>query len=161
MRKSGAVRSFTRAGACALVLALTACAARIDARGNLPDADSLAQMKPGKTTREQVLQALGSPSSVAMFDEETWLYMSQRTETVAFFSPKVTERKVVIVQFDKRGVLSDVKTMGLDAARDVEPVDRVTPTAGNELTILDQIVGNFGRFGKERGKTPGSGDSGY
>lgn len=150
-----------RYAACALALILLgACAARIDARGNLPDPEILGQIKAGRSTRDQVQQLLGSPSSVAVFDEETWYYVSQRTETVAFLAPKIIDRKVVVVQFNNKGVVSEVQTKGIEDGRDVNPVDRVTPTAGNELTILDQMVGNFGRFSKEKGKPQGGGDSG-
>ena len=40
----------------------------------------------------------------------------------------------------------DVKILGLEDAQKIEMVDRVTPTAGKELTILKQIFGNIGRF---------------
>ena len=131
-----------------LALALAACAPRFDARGNLPDPEQLAEIKPGTHTRQEVSEILGSPSSTAFLDNETWYYISKSTETLAFFEPTVRERQVVIVRFDDKGVVSDVKTLGLEQGRRIEPVDRVTPTAGHELTIMEQLFGNFGRFNK-------------
>lgn len=131
-----------------IVMALGACAPRIDTRGNLPDPERLAEVKPGLLTRDEVANILGSPSTIATFDEETWYYISKRTETVAFLEPEIGERMVVIVRFDSKGVVSGVETLGVEDGRVVRPVDRKTPTAGNELTILDQLIGNFGRFNK-------------
>lgn len=132
----------------ALALAVVACSPRIDSRGNLPDPDRLAEIKPGKHSRNDVAEILGSPSSIGVFDQETWYYISKRTEAVAFFKPEVAERQVVIVHFDKKGVVTGVETLGLKQSHAVEPVDRKTPTAGAELTIMQQLLGNMGRFNK-------------
>lgn len=132
----------------ALATALGGCAPRVDTHGNLADPERLAQIAPGKQNRGQVAELLGSPSSTAVFDNEVWYYISQRTETFAFFEPKVAERQIVIVEFDKDGVVSAVKTSGLEDGNDIEPVERVTPTEGKRLTVLEQIIGNLGRFGR-------------
>ncbi len=129
-----------------LALALTACASRITTRGNLPDPDRLAEIQPGQHSRDQVAEILGTPSSTAVFDQETWYYVSERTTTFAFFKPRVTRRKVVVLRFDEKGVVSDISTLGLKDGRVIVPVERETPTAGTELTILDQLIGNLGRF---------------
>ena len=142
MRGSGFTRTFSGTlrrplamGACAVLLAvsLSACEGRVAARGNLPDADRLAEI-------------LGTPSTVATFGDEAWFYVSELTETVAFLAPAVRERKVVIVLFDQKGVVTGVETKGLDAAVAVSPVGRKTPTVGKELTVLEQLVGNFNRL---------------
>ena len=129
-----------------VALGLGACASRIDTRGNLPDPDQIAQIKPGESNRTDVSQILGSPSTIGNFDGETWYYISNRTETIAFFDPKVEDRKIVIVRFDKGGQVSSLETRGLEAGKEIELVNRATPTAGNEFTLLQQLFGNLGRF---------------
>ena len=136
------------AGACVLTLGLTACAPRVDTRGNLPNPDQLASVAPGEHSKLEVMEILGSPSSIGSFGDDVWYYVSQRTETEAFFEPEVTERKVVIIRFNKKGVLEKVETKGLDAGQKIEPVERETPTVGNKMTILQQLFGNLGRFSK-------------
>lgn len=132
----------------AATVASAACTARVDMRGNLPDPDLVAQITVGKHDRNAVIETLGSPSTTAVFDDEVWYYISQRTETLAFLAPKVIERQVLIVHFDRRGIVAAIETHDLDDARTIERVERTTPTAGNELTFIDQLVGNFGRFNK-------------
>lgn len=134
------------AGIGVLALGLTACSPRIEIRGNLPDPERLAELRPGEFSREEVFEILGSPSSIAAFDQETWYYISERTETVAFMAPQVTDRKVLVLRFDGNGVLSDMQALGMDDGYAIRPVGRETPTAGNEITIMEQIFGNVGRF---------------
>lgn len=132
-----------------LAVTLTACAARLATRGNLPDPDLLAEITPGEHTRDEVAEILGSPSSTAVFDQETWYYISEQTETFAFFEPEIISRKVVIFTFDKKGVVTSVKSLKAEDGRFIEPVDRITPTAGKEITFIDQLFGNLGRFRKD------------
>ncbi len=125
---------------------LVACTPKIDVRGNLLDPERLSEVVPGEITRNEVEEILGTPSSKAVFDKETWLYVSQRTETLAFLEPEVKERSVVIVKFDKKGVVSKIETLTAENGKKVQPIDRVTPTTGNELKLIDQMFGNLGRF---------------
>ena len=118
----------------------------------LPDPERLAEISNGGFSRAEVAEILGSPSSVAVLEGETWYYISKRTETLAFFEPKVSDQQVVVVRFDKKGMVSEVQTLGLDEARTIEPAERETPTASNELTFFDQLIGNLGRFNKQQAK---------
>lgn len=149
-----------RAGA-ALVLALgiVACAPRVHNQGTEVDPERLSKIEVGKTNRDQVLEILGSPSNSSSFGPEVWYYINQRVHSTLFFQPEVDDRKVVVLAFDENGVVSDIETVGLADGRKVTPVDRVTPTAGHELTIFEQVLGNFGRFTKKPQK-PGPGGGG-
>ncbi len=81
-----------------------------------------------------------------LFKGESWYYISEKTETKAFLPPKKTSRKVVIIRFNKQGIVKEIKAIGLKEARDIRMVERITPTAGQEMTILKQVFGNIGRF---------------
>ncbi|MHA1598657.1 MAG: outer membrane protein assembly factor BamE [Alphaproteobacteria bacterium] len=141
-------RTATVAGIVVLGATLLACAPRLDTRGNKPDPERLAEIIPGEVSRDEVAEILGSPSSVAVFDQETWYYISQRTETVAFMEPELKEREIVILRFDDNGILAEIETRTAEAGKDVLPVTRKTPTAGNEIGFFEQMFGNLGRFRK-------------
>jgi len=136
--------------AACLTAALGACAPRIDVRGNVPDPERLSEIVPGEFSRNEVAEILGSPSSIAAFDEETWYYVSQRTETLAFFAPEIKERKVLILHFDTQGILADIEQLSAEDGRPIVPIERKTPTAGNEFKLLDQLFGNLGRFNSKK-----------
>jgi outer membrane protein assembly factor BamE (lipoprotein component of BamABCDE complex) len=129
-----------------LTLQLGACTANVAAHGHRLDAAALAQVEPGRSSQREVVQLLGSPSSLATFDNHTWYYISQRTERRSFYQEKIVAQDVVAIRFDDQGLVSQIDRHGLDEAREIEVVDRETPTAGNELTILEQFIGNIGRF---------------
>jgi outer membrane protein assembly factor BamE (lipoprotein component of BamABCDE complex) len=140
------------AAACLLV---AGCAAEINARGNLPPEDKLSQVTPG-LTRDQVLQILGSPSTVATFSDHAWYYIGQKTEDYAFYRPKVIERQVVVVHFDDLGQVSDVKMLDKDDGQSFEMVDRTSPTVSGDLSLMQQIFGNLGKSPALPGSTTDS-----
>ena len=137
-------------GVSLLAPALTACESRVNTRGNLLDPERVVDIRPGELNRDEVVEILGSPSSITPFGSDTWYYISQRTETFAFFEPKILERQIVVVSFDKKGKVVKVDTVGLEKAHKIIPVARKTPTHGNELTVLEQLIGNLGRFKNAR-----------
>ena len=134
----------------AVTLALGACSPTVRTHGHRLDDPALAQITPGQTSREQVAQLLGSPSALSTFDDSAWYYVSQRTERRSFYQKDVVEQKVVTISFDDQGLVSDVDQHDLDQARAIEPVERITPTEGNELSLFEQFVGNVGRFNLPR-----------
>src|SRR5919206_3036277 len=122
--------------AIAVAMTLAGCAGRVDTRGNLADPEVVGQITPGQSTRGTVQDLLGSPTTVATFNDRTWYYIGRKTEKVAFFEPKTLEEEVVAIHFDPNGVVENVKVYGPDDARKVKLVDRTTPTAGKEITVL-------------------------
>jgi len=138
-----------RLAAVAVVLLLAACGTEVQVHGNLPDPELVAEIQPGAHARQDVVGLLGSPSAVSTFEDRKWYYIGEKTTKFAFFNPKVLERKVLVIAFDGNDRVSGTKTYTLADARDVDPVDRVTPTEGRELTVLQQLLGNIGRFPAE------------
>ncbi len=126
---------------------LAACAPTIVNNGFMIDEDAVQQIQPGQQTREQVAQILGTPSSVAAFDDQTWLYIHRRTSQYAFLDPQILDQNVIAITFDRNsGTVSGVRRLTLADGQAIEPVERITPSPGKELTVLDQFLGNIGRF---------------
>jgi outer membrane protein assembly factor BamE (lipoprotein component of BamABCDE complex) len=134
---------------------LTQCQPTIDSRGYVPNPEALGQIEPGRQTRKEVQHILGTPSSVAAFNDDAWLYISRKTKTVAFFEPQVLEQNVVVVEFDGAGVVKDVRRYTLADGKVIDTVSRTTPAPGKELSFIEQLVGNLGRF--NTGRAPAGG----
>ena len=129
------------------IAAMPACSPVIDTRGNLPLNEAIKSIAQGKQNRNQVVSILGSPSTRASFGkQEIWYYIGKRTETLAFFEPTLVERKILAIKFDHLGMVQTIESYDATAGKPVKLVDRVTPTMGKELGILQQIIGNLGRF---------------
>ena len=133
----------------ALAYGLGACEQSVQVRGNLPDPDVVSKITPGSQTRNDIARLLGSPSTVSTFEDSKWYYIGQKKIEFAFFEPEVLERKVIVVSFDEGGFVEETKTYTLGDGKTIDPVDRITPTEGRELTILQQIFGNLGRYTSE------------
>ena len=133
-------------------IGIAGCSPRVDTRGYQFDPDTLSQVVPGTHTRDDVVEILGSPSTTAVLDKEIWYYIGNQTKTMAFFEPEVTERQVVAIVFDQDGMVSEVDSFGVERGRDIDVVDRETPTTGSSLTLLQQLLGNLGRFNKGQGE---------
>jgi outer membrane protein assembly factor BamE (lipoprotein component of BamABCDE complex) len=134
--------------------AVAACSPTVDNRGYVPDPTALERVKPGRQTRGDVADILGTPSSVTPFTDDTWIYIHRKTSTVAFFEPKVLEQNVVVVDFDDAGLVRDVRRYSLEDGKLIDPVTRKTPAPGKELTFLEQLIGNIGRFAQGSGGKP-------
>jgi outer membrane protein assembly factor BamE (lipoprotein component of BamABCDE complex) len=139
-----------------LALLLAGCVVSEDQRGNLPDPDKLAEVHPGTTTKEQVVKILGSPSSESTFDDDTWYYISRKTKQVAFLSPEVLDQQVYVIDFDDKGVVKDLSHKTLANAEHVSPAPGATPSPGRELSFMEQLLGNIGRFGGGSSSAPAS-----
>jgi Small protein A (tmRNA-binding) len=138
---------------CASLIALTglslgACEGRVAIHGNPIDPDELARLAPGSQSKADVVGLLGSPSSTPAFDDKTWYYISDRERTLAFLAPETEERQIVALSFDDNGVLASVETFGLERGQEVEVVSRETPSFGQSPTIIQQMLGNLGKFNK-------------
>lgn len=132
------------------VAVIGACTPTQNNRGNIVDDFRMAEITPGISTRTNVLKSLGSPTTVAPFDDNVWYYIGQKMEKRGIFDPKVVEEKVVVVAFNEEGIVDTMEE--IDANRmDVPTVRRKTPTSGNDITVMEQILGNVGRFNRPAG----------
>lgn len=135
------------------VCALSACTPTTSTNGVFLSPDDVQKVQPG-ASRTDVLQALGTPTTTAVFDDNVWYYVGMKTEKKAFLDPKVTARKVYEVKFAEDGTVASLQEVEQDAL-DVPIVRRTTPTSGHDLTVAQQLLGNIGRFNKQGGTAPG------
>jgi outer membrane protein assembly factor BamE (lipoprotein component of BamABCDE complex) len=140
--------------AVALALAVSACTPRIDQRGNKPDEEQVVLINPGVDDKNRVAELIGTPSTISTFDDRTWYYISKRTETTAFFDPDVVDQEILAISFDEQGVVDNMRIYGPEDGRTIAYVDRTTPTEGNELSFIQQLLGNLGRFNPEGDDAP-------
>ena len=138
------LRHLSLAGLAAL--ALGACELPVQVHGNLPADSDLARIEPGKQGRADVVNLLGPPSVTSNFQDSTWYYVGQKQTQFAFFEPDIKERNVLVLTFDGQDRLTGKKLYTMADAQEVDPVDRQTPTEGRDLSLLQQLLGNVGRF---------------
>ena len=79
-------------------------------------------------------------------------------ESYAFLKPEITQQKVIQITFNDAGRVAAIKNYDLADAKEIVMVQRITPTTGKELTVLEQVLGNVGKFNPatRQGQTPGA-----
>ncbi len=130
-----------------LAIGLAACSPQVVQHGHTIDPEALARITPGVTSREEVARLMGTPSALATFEDARWYYVTQRRENRSFFQSNITEQEVITISFDDRGIVSELNRHGMDQAMAIEPEPDSTQTLGSEMTIMEQLIGNIGRFG--------------
>ncbi len=137
-------------------LAVTACEGDQRTRGNLLTEERMAEISTGESLQSDVIAAVGTPSAVSTFEGNTWYYIGERQEQRAFLDPVILERNVLVVNFDEDGLVRSTELYTVEDGRFIQPVGRTTPTEGRKLTILQQLLGNIGRFNPEEAGTGGN-----
>ena len=141
-------------------LLMTGCTKAVQVRGNLPDPEVVGEIEPGRHSRRDVAQMIGSPSTVSTFQDRKWYYIGQRTSQYAFYKPEVLERNVFVVTFDEQGRVEETLLYTLEDGQVIKPVSRITETEGEEISILQELLGNLGRFSGDPPPRTGSGTPG-
>lgn len=136
-----------RASALAILgaLALSACSPTTSYQGFQAVEANPKDVKVGVDSKASVMDRLGSPSVVAAFDPNTWYYISQVTDAVAFHHPTVKRRDIVAIAFNKEDdKVTTVKTYSLKDGHVIPYDRRESPTRGRELSAIEQILGTIG-----------------
>jgi outer membrane protein assembly factor BamE (lipoprotein component of BamABCDE complex) len=104
------------------------------------------QLVPVGSSRDQVLLALGTPSTTGTFDNEVFYYISQkRTRRYAYQKLKLIDQRVVAIYFDDQNVVSQVADYRLQDGKVFDFISRTTPTGGRDITLLSRLFGGGAR----------------
>jgi outer membrane protein assembly factor BamE (lipoprotein component of BamABCDE complex) len=130
------------AGAAALALVLSGCNSIAETRthGFILPASALEQI-PAGSSQEQVLVVLGTPSTVSTIGGEVYYYIqTTRRRPVAFMNARTVDQRVIAVYFTKNKTVERVADYGIQDGAVFDFIGRTTPTTGEELTFLNQIL---------------------
>lgn len=109
-------------------------------RGYVLSEGALEQVPVG-SSQEQVLLVLGTPSTVATLNGQVFYYISQTQKKVAFLKPEITEQKVLAIYFDKNQRVARIAQYGLKDGKVFDFVSQTTPTSGEDLSLVQQLIG--------------------
>jgi outer membrane protein assembly factor BamE (lipoprotein component of BamABCDE complex) len=96
---------------------------------------------PVGSSKDQVLIALGSPSTTGDFGGEVFYYISQtRHRSMAFLPEKVVDQRVLAVYFTKDGTVERIANYGLKDGRVFDFIAKATPTRGKDDNFLQSVL---------------------
>lgn len=130
----------------AICASLASCTPIVDLRGHSEEQADYTQIIPGQTSEEDVEAILGTPSVKSNFGENVWYYITEKRETSGIFAPEVIDQSVTAVRFDDAGLVEEITKTEKDKSKRVEYVEKTTPTEGRKMSVMEQLMGNFGKF---------------
>ncbi|WP_270939408.1 outer membrane protein assembly factor BamE, partial [Falsiroseomonas oryzae] len=116
-------------------------------RGHAVVNEDLEQLTIGVSSRNDVQSLLGSPTASGTFDDSDWFYISSITRQRPGRALAVEDQQIVQIRFGGDGTVQEIRRLGPNDGRDIQVVSRVTPSPGNERTLMQQLFGNIGRVG--------------
>jgi outer membrane protein assembly factor BamE (lipoprotein component of BamABCDE complex) len=149
VRSSATRRVAALAGVATLAVGLSGCIGYegdFD-RGYQIDEQSLAKVEIGKTTKQEALALLGTPSTTSTVGGDAWYYIGQKmTRALAFMPAKLTDQNVLAIYFDKDGKVSRIANYGMKDGKIFDFVSQTTPTGGREPDFLKNAFAGLLRF---------------
>lgn len=129
-------------------------------RGNKVDSEQLKELVPGTSTKADVSALIGSPTAVATFDDNTWIYIAEMTQPRIGRTLGELSQNVLVLRFDGNGVLQAMERKNKSDALPVTVIARTTPSPGTNASFMQQLLGNIGRFNPTGGGAPTGGGGG-
>ncbi|SDB42149.1 outer membrane protein assembly factor BamE [Bauldia litoralis] len=106
--------------------------------------DIAIEQVPVGSSKDQVLIALGSPSTTGNFGGESYYYISQtRKQPVAFMPERVVDQRVLAVYFNDDDEVTRIADYGLKDGQVFDFISRTTPTAGKDDNFVRQVIGGL------------------
>ena len=137
-------------GVTVATLMVGGCAPIVQVSGYVPLKAEIERLRVGVSTRADVLQSLGEPLNYREDSANSILFVQQKVETVAFLKPRVSERKIVKLTFDKTSILTKVEQFAGADAKSFEMEKKIVVSKGRKLTFWQQMFGNISNFSSEQ-----------
>ena len=82
-----------------------------------------------KSNKNDVLEIIGKPSTVSLFDENSWLYIQRETINQSVFKlgkSKIKKNNILEIVFNKHGLVESKKLYNLEDMNDIKIVKNTT-----------------------------------
>lgn len=141
MSRVSVCNRFIRSASLGALILIAGCStSEVLNQGYIVDEQTI-QLVPVGSSREQVILALGSPSTTATFDNEVFYYISQkRVRSVAFMNPRIVDQRVLAVYFGADGTVQRLANYGLQNGVVFDFISRTTPTGGNDASFIGGLL---------------------
>lgn len=141
----------------ALICSLSACSTELQNEwfvshtGNMPAKERLNRIEIG-ASKDDVVSLLGLPSSVNVFDQNSWVYMSSDVKKVAFWAPKETDREILHITFNSENKIESLDVLTLNDGKNIKTNDNSTEVKGQRPGFFRKYFGGVGQYTPFGGK---------
>lgn len=133
-----------------IIFFISGCGLETYQSGDLPTQKRLDMIQKGQP-KERVTRILGTPlydskNIVPQYKNHFIIYGRVTKESRAFLPPEETERQIYVIFFDDTDTVTEIRRLTKKDGVSVPYDETQTPTGGQELSALEQIAKNFGRY---------------
>ena len=110
------------------------------------------ELQVGKTTKKEIVELLGSPSTTSNFDkEQSWFYISSEFRKYVFLDGVNTDQKILILSFNK-DILKNKEILLKDDINDIDYEENITDSRGQKVNWIRHFFSNLNPdpYGKGR-----------
>ena len=125
-------------------LLISACSGIKRNNGYLPVQDSVDQLKVNVTSVSSAKSKLGEPALILGKKEPIFIYSSQVTNRVLFFEPKVISRDVLVLYFNNKKKLRNLKKFSLEDGKSFDLNTDATDLNSEERSLIASLFSNVG-----------------
>ena len=91
--------------------------------------DKFNKIKPNYTNKNDIIKIIGPPSSISDFDKNKWFYIERLKTNQSLLklgSQKIQKNNILIVTFNKSGMLQSKKLLDLNNMNDIKFLEKTT-----------------------------------
>ncbi len=137
---------------------LSSCISQKEIHGNLPEAQLVSLLQPGKDNKESVSKILGQPTFRGALGDNSFYYVGTVNSKIAFLDPSIDQQYVLELNFDKSNTLKKIYIYDENQSMDIAMSSLETKSSGQKETFFQSLIRNFGvPMGGKRGVIIGSG----
>ena len=101
------------------------------------------ELQVGKTTRNEIVQLLGSPSTTSNFDDEqSWIYISSEFKKFIFLDGSNTDQKILILSFNQN-TLKNKELLSKNDINNIEYEETLTDSRGKKVNWIKEFFTNL------------------
>ena len=110
------------------------------------------ELQVGKTSKNEIVQLLGSPSTTSNFDnEQSWIYISSEFKKFIFLDGSNTDQKILILSFNQN-TLENKELLSKNDINNIKYEEMLTDSRGKKINWLKEFFSNLNPdpYGKKR-----------
>ncbi len=97
----------------------------------------------GKTTKKEINDKLGSPSTTSNFDnEQSWYYVSSEFKKFVFLDGANTDQKILLLTFNKE-IVKDKELLLKEDINQIAHEETITDSRGKKISWLKEFFTNL------------------
>ena len=101
------------------------------------------ELQIGKTTKDEIFEMLGSPSTTSNFDkEQSWIYISSEFKKYVFLDGKNTDQKILILSFNDN-TLNNKEILLKNDINNIEYEETITDSRGKKISWIKEFFSNL------------------